>query len=324
MSAGSTAAQSPSRASSATRWFADRGVKVKILAAVALGCLVAVIVGVLGIRSLGEVAGHGHDIYQENTRQLASVGRMQASFLTLRLDARAAPLELTRARSQAAIDTMNADYTAFTKTLDDFLAMQPDEDYVALAGDLRTAGAKYIDIQRTVLAPLALAGDRAGWIDANTAQVSPIGKSMMATLDKLVAAESAEAAHSDQQGRDTYHSQVVVAVVLLVVGIALALGLGYLVANAIARNARRVQSTTDALAAGDLNASAGLTSNDELGRMGASLDAALGRIREVMSTVVQNADALAGSAEELSATSAQIASSAEDTSRQSAVATATA
>ncbi|SHH17539.1 methyl-accepting chemotaxis protein, partial [Jatrophihabitans endophyticus] len=319
-----SAAQSTSRKGSATRWFADRGVKVKILAAVALACLVAVIVGVLGIRSLGDVADRGHSIYQENTLGVAQAGEIRAAFLTVRVDARGAPLASTRTDAQTAIDKMNADYAVFTKTLDAFLASNPDASYVASVKRVQALATNYMAAQKTLLEPLALAGKRAEWLSVNKAKVSPISDKLATTLDNLVTSESAEAADRDKQAQAAYHSQVVVAVVLLAVGIALALGLGYLVATAIARNTRKVQEATEALAAGNLNASAGLTSNDELGRMGASLDAAVANLRQVMSTVVENADSLAGSAEELSATSAQIASSAEDTSRQSAVATATA
>ena len=80
-----------------------------------------------------------------------------------------------------------------------------------------------------------------------------------------------------------------------------------------------MQDVAEALAAGDLTVSSGLTTKDEMGRMGASLDSAVDGLREVMATVVGSADAVAASSEELSASSAQISASAEETSAQSGV-----
>ena len=58
---------------------------------------------------------------------------------------------------------------------------------------------------------------------------------------------------------------------------------------------------------------------DFVARMAAALESAQRSLREVMSTVVGAADAVAASSEELSASSAQISASAEETSAQSGV-----
>jgi methyl-accepting chemotaxis protein len=64
----------------------------------------------------------------------------------------------------------------------------------------------------------------------------------------------------------------------------------------------------EALAAGDLACSAGLTTRDELGQMGAALDTVVGELRTVMSSVVS-------SAEETSAQAGVVSGAAEEVSR---------
>ena len=95
--------------------------------------------------------------------------------------------------------------------------------------------------------------------------------------------------------------------------------LGFFVATGVARATRKVREVTEALANGDLTRSSGLTTQDEMGQMGASLDTAVAALRDVMATVVGSADAVAASSEELSASSAQISASAEETAAQSGV-----
>ena len=132
--------------------------------------------------------------------------------------------------------------------------------------------------------------------------------------------EVAEADEAAEHALAQFESQRTLAVVVLGVGIALAVGLGLLVAGGVARSVRRVQAVAEALAVGDLTQSSGLTSKDELGRMGAALDASLGEpARGAVVGMAASADAVAASSEELSASSAQISASAEETSAQSGV-----
>jgi methyl-accepting chemotaxis protein len=91
------------------------------------------------------------------------------------------------------------------------------------------------------------------------------------------------------------------------------------VTRGLSRPLERVRRVADALAAGDLTVSSGLRTRDEVGRTAAALDAAQESLRQVMTTVVASADAVAASSEELSASSAQISASAEETSAQSGV-----
>ena len=99
--------------------------------------------------------------------------------------------------------------------------------------------------------------------------------------------EVQEAAAADVSAADQYRSQRTLSLVLLAVGLALALAIGWTVARGIARGVARVKAVTEALAAGDLTRSSGLTTRDELGQMapGAGHRAST-NLREVMAGVV--------------------------------------
>jgi len=108
-------------------------------------------------------------------------------------------------------------------------------------------------------------------------------------------------------------------VIAIVLGSVAALGLTLTIARRIMRPLSAVTSMAAAMAEGDLTRTCGVDQNDELGRMGRALDAAVANLRGVLSGVVASADAVAASSEELSAASAQISASAEETSAQSGV-----
>jgi methyl-accepting chemotaxis protein len=124
------------------------------------------------------------------------------------------------------------------------------------------------------------------------------------------AAGEAEAAHRD------YRDSRLISLVLLIAGLSAALLLGWFVARGIVRSLDRVRRVCAALAAGDLTRTAGLTSRDEPGQMARSLDEAMVRLRETVSTIDGSASSPAGAAEQMSAVSGQIAASAQQTSAQ--------
>ena len=125
------------------------------------------------------------------------------------------------------------------------------------------------------------------------------------------------AATAEAQSEATRTQWTMVAVVVL--GALFVLGLALAIARRIVRPINAVASVAEALAAGDLTRTTGVSRDDEVGRAAAAIDAALGELRTVLSSVVGAADAVAASSEELSASSAQISASAEETSAQSGV-----
>ncbi|HEY0127295.1 MAG TPA: methyl-accepting chemotaxis protein, partial [Blastococcus sp.] len=130
-------------------------------------------------------------------------------------------------------------------------------------------------------------------------------------------ADAVERTESDAES--SYRSALTVVTVILIAGSLLGLAFALFIGRQIVRPLRRVQDVAEGLATGDLTRTSGLTSRDELGVMGQALDAAVIELRSVMSSVVEAADAVAASSEELSASSAQISASAEETSAQSGV-----
>jgi methyl-accepting chemotaxis protein len=135
-----------------------------------------------------------------------------------------------------------------------------DEAAAAYADDIRLMG--------TTLGPLALAKDYSGYITTNDASALPLVQTAQADIETLRDSEATDAATAAAGAHAEYASQRTTAIVILVVGIAVAVSLGLVLASGIARGVRRLRSMAEALAAGDLTCSAGLTTRDELGQMG--------------------------------------------------------
>ncbi|NYJ05340.1 methyl-accepting chemotaxis protein [Petropleomorpha daqingensis] len=302
----------------------DRGVRTKVLTAVAVAVVVAVAIGVLGLSALSTAAGRTQELYSGNLAGTKAADEMIVSVYTVRKDIRDVVITPDPADAAKVLDGIADAKAAFHDAADAYLAAGPTAAQRALLDQAVTAFDEYVDKATTVLGPLGVANDYAGFYAVNKAQVSPIAQQVEDLLGKLAAGEDTSAQAAATQAHEDFVSQRTLVIVVLVVGAALGLLIGFLVARALARGVGRVHDVAEALADGDLTRTAGLTTRDELGRMGAALDTAIANLRGLMASVAGSADAVAASSEELSASSAQISASAEETSAQSGVVSAAA
>jgi len=302
-------------------WWGDRTVKTKVLATAGVAGIVAAGIGVLGLTALSEAATSADALYQDNVQGITASADMDGLVGDMRVNLRDTILSADTAGAVSKIDALAG---AFDASLAAYRAETTDPAKLAIADEIEAAMGEYVSLQETVLVPLAQAGDLPTWIATNTSQSAPLVEKATGEIMQLRAMESDEAEVAAAEIRSNYETQRTTSVVLIVAGIAVALGLGWFVATGIARATGKVKHVVEGLAEGDLTRSSGLTTRDELGQMGQALDAAVENLRSVMASVVASSDAVAAASEELSASSAQISASAEETSAQSGVVSAAA
>ncbi|MBM7806518.1 methyl-accepting chemotaxis protein [Geodermatophilus bullaregiensis] len=303
------------------------GVRTAILAVGAVGMVAAGAVGVLGMtkledaaRTLDEVNGlhaalstvqdietSNSDVtgwqaaYAWDTRRIGGAAAVQddnanrAGFADsadrLRGHLAAMQTDVLSGAEQDAFETIEEQWDAF---------FEVDDQAVALYAQGTPQGVEAAD--QLVLGP--------GW--EVYFEVFTLTAELRESLESRVGA-STDAARA-QKTQAQWIMGIAVAV-----GLVSSLALALAVSRRIVRPLNSVVTVAEALAAGDLTRTTGVTRDDEVGRAAAAIDAALGELRVVMNAVVASSDAVAASSEELSASSAQISASAEETSAQSGV-----
>ncbi len=306
-----TTAPTPRRRSS----LAGLGVNAKILFAVAVGLLIAVTVGLSGLRALGQANLSAQHTYRVNVPAAAAVGDLRSGVLQTRLDLTNHALSQDR----AVMDGYEKEFARDRTQVQEVLAAYAEGVHAGSAADIAdfgTAFQAYLKVANDKLIPLSHQNDTAAWQQVRNTEVVPLAARMTKDVDALDAAETADAANNARLVRTSYSANRTTAVLLLVVGFLLALGLGVVVARGIVRSIARVKDVCEGLAEGDLTRTAGLTSNDEIGLMGRSLDTAIAQLRSTVLSIDGSALSLAGAAEEMSGVAGSIAASAEESSAQ--------
>ncbi|MFI7547823.1 methyl-accepting chemotaxis protein [Actinoplanes sp. NPDC049599] len=295
--------------------FADLSVNVKVLSAVAVAALVALFVGINGIRSLSEASDSAQLIYRSNVASIKAIGDVKTAVTQARVDLSNQALSPDDASVTKFTQGFIADLDAFSTAMKAYRDSGPAGD-PAVINSLQTTWTSYIKVAQDEMLPAGVRNDLAGWASIRDAKALPLLTTIyqdLATLDK---SETADAAKNAAAAKSGYESSRLTAIVSLIVGILLALALGALVARRIVQALTKVKVVCEALAAGDLTRTSGLTSRDEPGQMGQALDAAVGRLRHTVTTIDGSASSLASASEQMTGTATQIATSAEETSAQ--------
>jgi len=308
-------------ARSATLW-GNRPVRTKVLAAVGVAALVGGAIGVLGIQAVDAGADNSQQLFDQHTVGVMAVGDLTDDVQQLRVQSRNAVLSLDAAAAQQVLAQVPDTLASYQQHQAGYTGLDIDADRQALVAQAADLVTQWQTFFQTTLTPLVLADDVDGWIAANNQNLLLTEASKV--LGQLREAERQLAADAAAGSADAAASSRTVVLTVLIIGMAVALGLGWLVAAGIARSTGRVKDVVVGLAEGDLTRSSGLTTDDELGQMGQALDSAVENLRGVMASVVASSDAVAAASEELSASSSQISASAEETSVQSGVVSAAA
>jgi methyl-accepting chemotaxis protein len=293
-------------------WFANRPLAQKF------GALIAVVVLAFGLLLSAVLIGNA-DISTAN-EDLANLNHAES--LVLQLDTRASELKvdgyktLVRPDPGAELEELTGDIQTGTDLLDELATVPLTGKSAAAVADLASTFGQYTDaITAFINAGIAdQLGTRVSWENIQKANDLSDGA--------VGAAKDALAAQSDaaQQTLDSAISRTrLITLVSAAAGLALIVLISVVTLRSITGPVRRVKTSLEALARGDLTLDTHIRSTDEIGVMAAALDAAQANLREVMGLVAGSAGAVAASAEELSASATQIASSAEETSAQSGV-----
>lgn len=103
-------------------WWGDRGVKAKVLAAVAVAALVAGLVGVLGLAALSRSAASNQSMYEVNVHSLNASADMRFALSDLRIAARSAALAATPEKTQEYLDSIPEITERFHVAIEGYLA----------------------------------------------------------------------------------------------------------------------------------------------------------------------------------------------------------
>ncbi|MEO7126898.1 MAG: methyl-accepting chemotaxis protein [Nakamurella sp.] len=310
-------APEPGQGTSLSRWFANRGVRTKLLTAVGVVAVVAIITSVVSGTALSKADSDITGLATTQETVLVPLQKAHAEINNERtLILRSATTTgAPRAALVTAISASSTEVnTIFTSIDQGMMGIEATE-----WADIKGTWASYEKMRDTVLLPLGAAEDNTKFNAAVETQAGPLTATLNDKLDAIAAAGAAKFKAIAQTSESNNSAALVQSWIVLAIGLALAIALSLYIAGAIRRPLSRVQRALEAMANRDLTATADVHSTDEIGQMAAALRSARQNFHQVIINVIHSSEAVAASSEELSASTMQVSAAAEETSAQSGV-----
>jgi methyl-accepting chemotaxis protein len=306
-----TSSAAPRAGNPLGRWFDDRRVRSKILIAVGAVAIAGIGAGVIAISRLGTVNHASDKVVEGNLVPATYLADARIKIGDVRVASRDMFLMTGAARDKAAQKMADSD-AAIDADIATYLPGAADPASVRL---FQADWDKYRQVRDATLVPAARAGDLPGVAKA-LAVVSPLAVIASGDLAVAAKAEQTDGLRTAAQATAAYSAGRRQVIVVLSIGILLALALALYAARRITTPLRRVSDAIAAVAAGDLTATAGVHTREEIGAMATALDQANARTRTAVAAVAETAGTLAASSEELSTTNRQVAVNADETGAQ--------
>jgi methyl-accepting chemotaxis protein len=185
--------------------------------------------------------------------------------------------------------------------------------------DLQSSLDKYVaEVQNYIRATT----DRCPLSGMTTADFPPAllstATEMRRSLNAAIEAKTRAVSKLAEENSETAHGAERMSRIILVIVLIFSISLGIFLTFSITRPLSTVVSTLSNMEKGDVTVRAGLERGDELGILSKALDNMSARLQGIFRNLLQKADTLASSAEELSSIGKQVANTAEENVSQSA------
>ena len=308
---------SPARGGSpVSRWFGDRSVGTKVLVAVLSAAAVAGTVGAVAVVNVQQLADRSAALYERGLVPGQIVGRALLAQDSARRELLSVLVAQSPADVEDDLDDMESDDDALATAVRELEELSLDGPRAEQIETVTREWAAYQTVRDTTLLPLAIGNRVAAFDAANKGEASAHTRAVEEALHTLATLEDEDGQALRDEAQDAAADATRIIVLVLLGGLALAVGLAVYVSRLITRPLAQVDEVLRGVADGDLTRTASVGSRDEVGVMAENVNRATESMRAAVELIGASARALASSSEELFAVSQQIATSADQSSAQ--------
>jgi methyl-accepting chemotaxis protein len=297
----------------------NRSVTSQVATAIAMVAVVAVAIAALGIVGVSRMASATESMYAEDVTGTSLAGNMKYQMVFAQYNAVSGGFATDPAKRTASNAARDAAIEQIAVVAEQYLAeAKPDAAQTELLTTIQADVAAYA-AAITEADGLVAAGRMDDRAELIASTLAPLGASITKNIDALVTLQVEGSAQANSDAAGLAAEVRLLTVIVAVFGVALALGLGFMVTRSLTAGIRKVKHVADGLAAGDLTRTSGLTQGDEVGQTAAALDVASANLQGLVSGVVELAETLAAALEQLAASNAEMAVGVDGASSQAGI-----
>lgn len=258
-------------------WFRDVKIATKLMGGFIVVAAIAGVIGWMGLSGTRNLAAVADDVYKNQLVSIAELETANNEFLMARLGLREAFLvNGAERREKERISTEHV--RLMEEHMAKYKATVLSADEKELIPQLELTTSRYKAALESIFAALGRNDEKAALNVMNT-DGKVAGDEVDSTLDKLSAinARLAEANNKQTESKAAGIQRNIV--MFIVIGVVLAVALGFVISRMIANPVRTLAAAADALAIGDVNVQLPADTKDEIGALSGSFRAMAENIR---------------------------------------------
>src|SRR5262249_49032461 len=267
-------------------WLRNLRVSAKLLIAFGLVAAIVVVVGWLGVFNLGVLNGNVRELYEDEMQPSLDVADFRVLLWELRSNTWHV-MGLTDDTVKAVLDEGYELHKRVRKQEETLLTKIRSAELREKFLQARDTMEEYVNAREELILKPVAAGRREEAVK-NAAKTGIKLDAAVAALNKTVEVSRTSAEQKYQNSQTLYHSSRIILIAVALVGIALNVVFGLVLARMITRPLHATMTVLEAVAAGDLTKRSDVAQSDEIGRMAQALDKAVVSLASTQS-IVDNA-----------------------------------
>ncbi|AFA48300.1 methyl-accepting chemotaxis protein [Acetobacterium woodii] len=279
------------------KFFENLKIKQKLLTCFILFAVVTAVVGGFGIYTMNGINNQSKNMYYDNLLPSQKLANIQATLGEIRANQLLALYERNPGTLQTRLDVINAESEENNTLLKEYETNIRNEEDRALFATLTESVATYRDIRNQNIDLL-----KNGKYDQALAEINQVTQAREAVdqdLEALITYNTTLAEEILNQNTASFQTQSTIMIIFIMIGIALAVGLGLMVANMISKPLQRMVEAAEAIADGNLNVMIKIDGRDEVGELGLAFEKMTGHINEIMTNIDSAAEQVAAGSKQI-------------------------
>lgn len=278
-------------------FFKNLKIKQKLVTCFILLAVVTGVVGIFGIYTMNTINTQSENMYNNNLVPSQKLATIESALEDIRSNQLLAIYERNPATLQTRLDAINAAVESDNALLKEYEATIQDDQNKALYTALTDSLATYRELRNQNLELV-----KAQKYDEALSGLDKVSQARLAVdedLQALISYNTTLAEDILAQNTANFKTQSTLMIIFIVVGIALAVGLGLMVANMISKPLRRMVDSAEEIANGNLNVDLKIDSRDEVGELGFAFEKMTNHINEIMTNIDSAAEQVAAGSKQI-------------------------
>lgn len=291
--------------------FYNLKIGTKLMSSFVLLALIAGVIGWIGISNIRKANINDTILYENSTVPISQLGEISTDFQEVRVNLAKILLVHDRAEKQKYAEQIKEISANISKNVDLVEKTATSADEKALIkefGDSRTVFRPLIG----KISEFSMAGKDNEALSIYTGEATEAAKAEQKAIDKLVAFKVGAAKALNASNTKTADSSIRSTLVLAVIGVILAIGLGLFITRIITAPLQEAVNTARRVADGDLTSRVEVKHTDETGQLLTALKEMNENLVHIVGDVRTGADSIATATEQIAAGNADLSQRTEE------------